>query len=413
MRQEFITIHQKEATARVQMSQVQAVRLKDITKRGVRVYEDGKIGISGAIGEVSDALLLESATKNLQAGIDYPYPLTKDCKDHRCYSDKPMDSQELLQHAEYILAVLRNDYPDFSFSEFISSSEMTVQMSNSEGLDLEYKDAFFVLNLILKEKATANLFDGGISCQSRRFDPKKFLEFNRDFLEAYRNKVELPKEDMVPVFTLDTSNLMGFLGRALHGERFAKGSSLFSGKMGEELFSKRVTVELLRDPQVALAPFFDAEGVVLPEDRLTVIEQGRLKRVLTDKKTAALYNLPHTGAATGSYDDPPSIDGAHGRNLAFATDSTDIKKSLRGQMAIFAFICSGGDFTADGSYATPVQVSFLFDGERFVGKLPEFTMRSHINSMLGDNYIGTFDNKCFYLGDIPSQLQGYYMNIIR
>ena len=413
MKQEFITIREKEATARVQMSQVQAVRLKDITKKGVRVYKDGKIGISGAVGEASDTFLLESAKQNLRAGIDYPYPLTRDHQDHRSYNDKPMDSQELLDHAEQILAVLRNDYPDFSFSEFISSNEMTFHMRNSEGLDLEYKDAFFVLNLILKEKATANLFDGGLVCQSRLFEPKKFLEFNRGFLEAYRNKVDLPKDDVLPIFTLDTSSLMGFLGRALHGERFAKGSSLFSEKMGELLFSERIIIELLRDPEVALAPFFDAEGVVLPDDRLRVIEQGRLMRVLTDKKTAEVYDLPHTGAATGSYDDPPTIDGAHGQALAFRTDSKDIAESINGQPAIFALICSGGDFTADGSYATPVQVSFLFDGERLVGKLPEFSMRSHINNMLGEDYIGTFDNTSLYLGDIPSQLQGYYMNIMR
>lgn len=413
MKQEYITIREKETTARVQMSQVQAVRLKDITKKGVRVYKDGKIGISGAVGEVSDAFLLESAKQNLGAGIDYPYPLTKDHKDHRSYNNKPMHSQELLDHAEHILAVLRDEYPDFSFSEFISASEITFQMRNSEGLDLEYQDAFFLLSLILKEKATANLFDGSLVCQSRLFNPVRFLEFNREFLEAYRNKVELPKDDILPVFTLETSILMGFLGRALHGERFAKGSSLFSGKMGELLFSERVTVELLRDPQVTPGPFFDAEGVILPGDRLNVIEHGRLTRVLTDKRTADVYDLPHTGSATGSYDDPPTIDGAHGRVLAFKTDSKDIAGSLKGQPAILALICSGGDFTADGSYATPVQVSFLFDGERLVGKLPEFTMRSHIDNMLGEDYIGTFDNTTLYLGDFPSQLQGYYMNIMR
>lgn len=40
-------------------------------------------------------------------------------------------------------------------------------------------------------------------------------------------------------------------------------------------------------------------------------------------------------------------------------------------------------------------------------------MRSHLNAMLGEDYIGTFDNTAFYLGDIPSQLQGYYMTIMR
>jgi hypothetical protein len=32
--------------------------------------------------------------------------------------------------------------------------------------------------------------------------------------------------------------------------------------------------------------------------------------------------------------------------------------------------------------------------------------------MLGKDYIGTFANTCFYIGDIPTQLQGCYMTIL-
>jgi hypothetical protein len=39
-------------------------------------------------------------------------------------------------------------------------------------------------------------------------------------------------------------------------------------------------------------------------------------------------------------------------------------------------------------------------------------MRSHIDAMLGKDYIGTFANTCFYIGDIPTQLQGCYMTIL-
>jgi len=44
--------------------------------------------------------------------------------------------------------------------------------------------------------------------------------------------------------------------------------------------------------------------------------------------------------------------------------------------ASLTWISSGGDFTPDGGFAGPVQVSFLFDGERLIDKLPEFTVSS-------------------------------------
>ena len=59
---------------------------------------------------------------------------------------------------------IRKEYSDFDFSETVSTNEITIEMRNSEGLDLEYKDAYFSLGLILREKKSANLFDGLIMC---------------------------------------------------------------------------------------------------------------------------------------------------------------------------------------------------------------------------------------------------------
>ncbi len=413
MKQEFITITEKETAARVQAGAVHAVRVKDITKKGVRVYRHGKIGLAGAVGSVDDAKLVNEAEENLSAGIEYPYALSGDLKDHRSYNDEPMSSEELLEQAEDILAVLRRDYPDFGFSELISTTELAYEMRNSEGLDLKYEDAFFVVSLILKEKASANLFDGFLAHVSRKFDPNRFWKFNRALLEAYRTKVDLPAGERLPVFSFETNEILYFLSQALNGERFAKGASLFSGKMGQQLFSKKVGLEQNRDPQNRPGPFFDSEGVVLKNNRIALVAEGKLKRVLTDKKTAQTYNLEHTGAARGAYDDPPSIDGAGSHALRFKTDSKDLTAALAGSPAIISVVSSGGDFTADGSYAAPVQVAFLFDGERLLGKLPEFTVSSHLDKMLGADYIGTFDNTVFDLGDIPTQLQGYYMTVKR
>jgi len=413
VKQEFITIRNKETTARIQASQVAAVRIKDITKQGVRVYRDGKIGIAGAVGDALKEELLQGAVENLKAGIPYPYELTGNLQDRRDCNPEPMGSQELLEQAEAILQVLEKDYSDFIFSESITAQEVTVQMQNSEGLDLEYKDAYFALSLMLKEKTSANLADGALICHTRSFDPERFWSFNRSFLEAYRNKVELPEGDVLPVFTVDIGVILDFLGRHLHGERFAKGGSLFSGKLGQLLFAEKITLELNRDPLEMASPFFDAEGVVLPGDRLALIENGRLARVLTDKKTAQSFGLEHTGAALGEYDDPPTIDGSQARHLFFRPDSQNVAAALQGRPAIFALICSGGDFTADGSFATPVQISFLFDGERLVGKLPEFAMRSNLFKMLGEDYIGTFADSPLYFGEITWPLQGYYMTIVR
>lgn len=408
MKTEFITITNKETAAKIVNSKIDAVRVKDIVKKGVRVYENGKIGISGAIGDIPDEELINQAVQNFEAAIEYPYDIESRTIDHRVVSNLNMTSETLLENAEEILAELNRTHDSFWFSEKISISEVTYAFKNTDGLDLLYKDSWFELGLILKEKSSANLFDGFIQYAGRTFDQEAFWAFNHAYLKAYSNKVELPEGDKLPVFMLEPHELLGFLNRSLNGERYATGSSIFSGKIGEKLFNEKINIGQNFNPILTFAPHFDSEGVVLDNDQYRLVENGKLNHVFTDKRTAAEYKLPHTGAASSTYDGIPTLTGTR---LRIDSDSKDIKKTLGGKPAIMVIASAGGDFTPDGSFAAPIQVSFLFDGEKIIGKLPEFSIRSHLYKMLGEDYIGTFDNP-FYIAE-NSQLHGFYMTIAR
>lgn len=407
MKKEFITVTEKETTLRIASCNIEAVRTKDIVKKGVRVYENGKIGISGAIGEVADEVLIARATDNLATNIEYSHELESNHVESRNYNPNPLTAKELMAHTEAILKELREDYSDFDFSESIAIKEMKTEMRNSEGLHLTYEDAFFELGLVLKEKGSPNLFDGFLAYFGRQFDVDKFWKQNREILAAYRTKVELPQETKLPIFMIDFQTLTGLLNRSLSGEAYATGSSLFKGKLGEQLFNERVNIHQVGDSKAKFEPFFDREGCLTKDDKFPLIENGKLVNVFTDKRSAKLYNLPHTGAASGAYDGMPTLAGAP---LRLAVDSEDIQKTLNGGLSALVVISAGGDFTTDGDFAAPVQLAFLFDGKNILGKLPEFNIRSNIYKLLGDDYIGTFENPLYY-GD-ESVLQGFMMEVL-
>lgn len=407
MIKEFVTIKTKETTAKIQASKIDAIRVKDLTKKGVRVYHNGLIGISGAIGERDDSELVNEAIDNLKAKIPYPYEPTTYDRDHRKFNKYPMKADELLEISESVMETLREDYSQFDFSQDISTTEVEMTLHNDEGLDLSYKDGYLELGLLLKEKKSGNIMDGFLAYNGRRFDMDKFWSFNKQVLAAYSNPVALPEGDKIPVFTIGGRQGMGFLSKCLNGENYSTKSSIFADKMDQVLFNEKLTVEQNRDPFYTFAPFFDMEGKTSPHGEECFIHNGKFIRVFTDKKTAADYNLPYTGSASGTYDGRPSLAGG---SIRIATDSSDIKSSLNGQLAVLVYISSGGDFTPDGHYAAPVQVSFLFDGEKILGKLEEFTMTSHLYDMYGDDYIGTFENTGIYFGD-DVQVQGCYMTV--
>jgi PmbA protein len=132
-------------------------------------------------------------------------------------------------------------------------------------------------------------------------------------------------------------------------------------------------------------PFFDAEGVSKSGDRFPLIENGVIKHAYTSKLYAKQFNLVSTGSADGEFDSVPNIGTAR---LSIKPSAKTMKEILNGQPGIFVMIAFGGDFTPEGSFGTPVQSAFQFDGEKFIGRLPEFKLSGHLNTMFGDGFLG-------------------------
>jgi PmbA protein len=407
MKKETINIKRKETSIKLQASEINSIRVKDIERNAVRVYEKGYIGISGAIGDVSEEVLKKQAIKNLASKIPYPYALETNRKDHRCYKEKEYSETELMELTEQILGSLNEKFNDFIFSESIKTIYMDYRFKNSEGLDLRYEDEHLELGFIVKAKSSPNLFDSELLWEGRNLDVDKFLSFASDQLLAERTKVDLPGEGRIPVFFLTPDSLIQFLMRQLNGEAYGNKVSLFDGKIGEKLFNEKLTIVQNNKSKMTYAPFFDREGVTNLGDSISLVEDGVLERVFTDKKNAKKFNLEHTGSATGGYDDIPSLGFT---NIEPEVDSENIQETLNGEKAIFVMIAAGGDFNADGHYATPVQSSYLFDGKKFLGKLPNFNMSNTLYKILGKDYIGTFLSEDLYFGD-THKIFGCYMNI--
>ena len=410
MKTEWIKIARKETAIKIRNTKIEGVRNKNIVSKGVRVYENGCIGISGCIGDTPDETLLSQAKENLLVHIEYPFELENSHKDHRDYRKEKISPEALYDYTSAVLDILRSEYPQFDFSETSSIYDIHYTMQNTEGLDLVFQDSVYDFSLILKDKKTANLFDGFLTCTGRKMDIESFWKANHPLLKAYSTPVPLPDRDKLPVIFIGYDAFSGFLNRCLNGEAYGTGSSLFSGKLNQKLFDSRINVFQYANPERTLSPFFDAEGVTLKNDAFPLISEGVFKCAFTDKKTANQFNLPHTGAATGAYDSIPTLGGVH---LNLQTDTADLNAVLGGKPAVLVMISSGGDFTPDGDYAAPVQVSFLYENGIIAGKLPEFSVRSSLYKALGDDYLGTFDNTRFYIGDINNQLFVAEMDIVR
>lgn len=407
MKKEFISTKRKEISIKLQASEINSLRVKDIERNAVRVYQDGYIGVSGAVGTTNVDTLTDQAIENLNSKIPYNYQLESNKKDHRNFTTKVYTEKELMNLAERFLDEIKKDNDDFIFSESIKAISTDISFTSTEGLDLRYQDQFLNLGIILKAKSSPNLFDSFISWSGRELDFVQFINCVTSQLQAERTKVDLPEGEKLPVFFTDLGSVGGFISRHLNGEIYGRKASFFNEKIGEKLFHDKINIDQNRNPQTTYQRHFDMEGVTMDNDQVSIVSNGVIKNVFTDKKTSKVFNLPHTGSASGGYDDVPSISHAP---LEIEVDTSNIKNALNGKMAVFVVAASGGEVNADGNYATPVQSAYLFDGEQFIGKLPEFSMENHIYNMLGEDYIGTFEDPLYH-GEHEKMI-GCYMRIL-
>lgn len=376
----------KETSVNIVNSNIESVRVKNDIKTSLRVYKDGVIGVTGAIGKYNEDELEKQAIEGLKQNISYPYDISKDRKETIDKRLKIIKDEELVNEVDELLGCLSKQHPEFIFSNKINLTETNTRLSNDKSLDLQYGDKAISVEILFKHKNSANLMDGFIAAEERRYDRNLLLKESEIILNGFNNKVDLPKNKMYPVLfaTYDAPTFK--LINDLNGNVFGTGSSLFSNKIGQKIFGENFTFyQSLNPDDVMNKPFFDAEGVVNDNYRYTLIENGVLKAPYTDKKTARKFNLPLTGSSASLYDGVPTIS-----SLSYKVKESNrtLKELIGGDMAILTMVTSGGDFTSKGDFATPVQLAFLFDGEKILGRLPEIQFSSNIYDMFGSGFRG-------------------------
>lgn len=382
----------KEICINVVQTEIKSVRKKDITKTGLRVYDNGFIGIGGAVGKYNESDLEKRAIENLKLEIPYPYEPSSNLVQKMDLRKEIFSHEEFIEEVEELLKSLREEFPDFSFSNNILIQEFETKLMNDIGLDLCHIDRVIAAGLVIKEKDSLNIFDAFSSYVDRQWNRDIILNNIRETLTAYRNKVNLPKKGKMPVVFFEDDNLpLIKLIKELNGYKVATGASLFKDFIGEKKFKDNFTLYQSAEVEdVTGVEFFDAEGVVNPDYKYNFIENGRIIAPYTDKKTANKYNLPLTGSASAEYDKVPSLAP---RNIMVKSSNYTLKELLKGELGIIVLIASGGDFTQEGVFGTPVQLAFLTDGEKLLGRLPELNISGEIYSMFGDDFIGKSKDK--------------------
>lgn len=390
MVREMISLTKKTTKLCVTNNKITAILRAEDQKTGLRLYQDGRIGVASALGRYDGKKLRADAEQMLRFQIPYEAAPTEGAVRQVDLSGRcKLSDDEFIRISEALLGALESRYPAFAFGNVIRLVETEINLQNDAGTDLSHRDKSVTMELIIKYRASKNLLDALAVDQFRTYDFDTALAAASELCRPHENPVALPSEGKWPVVVLAGSEEGEALCKKfltdLDGRQYGTGASLFAGRAGEVLFSPRFTLEVGRRPEEDYACFFDGEGTTLGGDCCALVEDGLLKSPFAAKKTARRYGLPLTGSAALQYDAAPDTEASHIRPKP--GDKT-LGELLGGRRAVYVAIASGGDFTPQGEFATPVQAAYLFDGETLFGRLPQLALSSHVYDMFGRDFIG-------------------------
>lgn len=383
METEFLKQTTRSVTLNVTGGKIDSFREKEETTGTVRAYENGCIGVAGCLGEPEEASLTAKAKEALSLGIPYP------CKLEGALEQADLREAEILPIPEFIptmqsfLNQLGERCPRFAFSNKIGLRYQRCEYRNSLGRRLASAGWNMSVNLTIQNRGSGSLFDTYLEWKGNKFDAEDILSRFQEQYDAFYVPADL-KPGRYPVL-MGSSDLFGTFLQRFICELYAAGASLLSGKLGQKIFSDKLSLRADMNPDTNPGCcFFDDEGCIAPNLRPTLIEKGVLTGLLTTKKSAERYGLPNLGTAVGSYDGVPAL-GFH----RFYADPTAVHlRELVPGKAVYVVVASGGDTTPEGHFATPVQMAYLMEDGKLVRRLPELNVSGNFFDLLGKDYLG-------------------------
>lgn len=390
MDEQKFTAAQRSCAANLAGGAVESVRFSEEKRTTVRVYEGGKIGVAGRIGAGDDAVLEQNAREALAQGIPYPPAM---CGGERGAVDLRKDilsEQQFLPAVKRLVGRLQERFPRFIFGNKIYLHDVAYRYQDSAGTDLFFADNGAELALTIKEASSANITDLYYEARRGYYDEDAVIADIGKLLDVYGNVLPMPQEELPVIVDAD---VVSFLLSHFFAEMYQSGAGLLSGRMGQQIFGGEVDILLDRTPGKApFVRFFDDEGVTLPEDKFYFVKEGRMCGLATYRRTAAAFGLPLSGCGRAEFDGVPACMYFNG--ITVDTHGKKLSEAYNGR-AIYIALASGGDMTQEGRIALPVQLAYLYEGGKLVGRLPEFGISGSIFDLYGKDLIAIAENDIF------------------
>ena len=250
MEKEYLVNKSNEITLNITDGKVDSYRVKDETQSTVRVYENGKIGVAGALGDVDLASLETQAVAKLGDGIPYPCKMNKGVKKSILRTKAVVDEKDIMRVSKRLAGKVAKACPRFLVNGKTQAAKHAGTYKNSQGTELAYESNAFQFFLQVKDRDSSNIADAYYGANFSRYGAateKKIVQDVKTLHDAFfGEKVTLPNGKYPMIVA--PYDVLGNMLKDVVAEYYVSGGSLFSGKLGEKIFNENLSVSVDRNP---------------------------------------------------------------------------------------------------------------------------------------------------------------------
>lgn len=244
--------------------------------------------------------IAEENLKFLPTGTyDYPKLIDENEIIFEDYNTELDDAFNVTRRSEILKKAIDTLEEDYSAAGILALSNSSFIFANSFGTRRYNRENEVTFSVVVTHK------DGAAGSEELSSNNMDELKIDELFACAYKTSqsalnpitLEPGAYDVVlsPYAVADLLGFMGYIG--FNSKAYANGMSCFSDKLREKVLGTNITIkDDYTNSRIASLPF-DFEG--LQRTRLNLIENGVLKELPHDSKTAEASNVPPTGHSMG------------------------------------------------------------------------------------------------------------------
>lgn len=378
---DILKFQEESTTVHAESSEVVSLKKSNMAKIGFRRFENGRIFQSSRLGDADLDILISESKKFGGPGVPQEFEFQKAHIQHK-EGIKPGESA--VSSFQRSIEMLKDKYPQYVFSGQCTVLNQRISLSSSYGHNLSNAGGLVDWYILYQRKGSGNMLDGHLSGVSPYDQIEKSVKQQELYMSLGASPIPITG-GRLPVLLVEEMPVLKRLLDSFRVNNYKENSALYSGRMGQLLFNKKVNlVDSGYDSKSGKCSFFDGEGVVR-EDDLYLIRNGEFHGLISDLRNEKKYGYKSTGNGVRLFNRGVSLEF---KSLRFKPGNRgwmEILKEL--PLCIVAVVAIGGESNDLGEYSSPVQIGYIFEYGKVIGLCPQVTVKTSINHFLGDGLV--------------------------